>query len=85
MLVGAGLVGVTVKTLELTHRVAGTEELLRGLLGSSVRTAAQLRALGPVARRRASAALGRAVEPYRTSDGALELPVAAKLASGAKR
>ena len=85
LLEGAGLVGVAVKTLELTHRVNGTQELLRGLLGSSVRTAAQLRALGPVARRRASAALERAVEPYRTSDGALALPVAAKLASGAKR
>jgi hypothetical protein len=31
------------------------------------------------------AALERTVEPYRTSDGALELPVSAKLASGGKR
>ena len=85
LLEGAKLVGVTVKTLELTHRVAGVEELLHGLLGSTVRTATLLRGLGPVARRRTSAALERAVEPYRTSDGALELPVAAKLASGAKR
>lgn len=72
-------------TVELTHRVAGTEELLRGLLGSSARTAALLRALGAVARRRTRVALERMVAPYRTSDGALELPVAAKLASGGKR
>jgi SAM-dependent methyltransferase len=85
LLEAAGLVGVVVRTVELTHRVAGTEELLRGLLGSTVRTATLLRALGAVARRRISVALERTVEPYRTSDGALELPVAAKLASGGKR
>ena len=53
------------------------------------RTAAEgvpvLRAQGAVARRRTMAALERAVEPYRGSGGGLELPVAAKLASGAKR
>ena len=81
----AGLVGVAVRAVELTHRVAGPEELLRGLLGSSVRTAELLRAQSAVARRRTMAALERTVEPYRTSDGALELPVAAKLASGRKR
>jgi hypothetical protein len=85
LLEGAGLVGVTVRTVELTHRIAGTEELVRGLLGSSVRTAALLRAQSAVARRRTLAALERTVEPYCTSDGALELPVAAKLASGGKR
>lgn len=81
----ADLVGVAVRTVELTHRVAGTEELLDGLLGSSVRTATLLRALGDVAWRRTRVALERTVEPYGTSDGALELPVAAKLASGSKR
>jgi SAM-dependent methyltransferase len=84
LLEGADFVGVAVETVELTHRVAGTEELLCGLLGSSVRTAARLRAQGAAARRRTRAALERTVEPYRTSDGALELPVAAKLASGGK-
>jgi SAM-dependent methyltransferase len=82
LLEGVGLVGVAVETVELTHSVAGTEELLRGLLGSSVRTAALLRAQGAVARRRTMAALERTVEPYRGSGGVLELPVAAKLASG---
>jgi SAM-dependent methyltransferase len=85
LLEAADLVGVAVRTVELTHRVAGPEELLRGLLGSSVRTAAVLRTLGAVARRRTRVALERMVEPYRTSDGALELPVAAKLAYGGKR
>ena len=85
LLEGADFVGVAVEAVELTHRVAGTKELLWGILGSSVRTAARLRAQDAVARRRTSAALECTVEPYRTSDGALELPVAAKLASGAKR
>jgi SAM-dependent methyltransferase len=85
LLEGADLVGVAVTTQELTHRVAGAEELLDGVLGSTVRTATLLRALGDVARRRTRVALERRVEPYRTSDGALELPVAAKLASGWKR
>jgi SAM-dependent methyltransferase len=85
LLEATDLLGVTVTTVELTHRVAGTEELLAGLLGSSVRTATLIRALGAVARRRTTVALERIVEPYRTSDGALELPVAAKLASGGKR
>lgn len=85
LLEAVDLVGVAVRTVKLTHRVAGTEELLAGLLGSSVRTATLLRALDAVARRRTRVALERMVEPYRTSDGALELPVAAKLASGGKR
>jgi len=85
LLEAADLVGVTVRTVELTHRVAGPDELLRGLLGSSVRTATVLRTLGAAARRRTRVALERMVEPYRTSDGALELPVAARLASGGKR
>ena len=41
--------------------------------------------LGAAARGRTRVALERMVEPYRTSDGGLELPVAAKLASGGKR
>jgi len=81
----AGLVGVVVRTVELTHLVAGAEELLRGLLGSSVRTATMLRALDEAAWHRTRAALERKVEPYRVSDGALELPVAAIVASGGKR
>jgi SAM-dependent methyltransferase len=85
LLESVGLVGVAVKTMELTYRVAGTEDLLQGLLGSSVRTAAVLRAQDAVARCRTMAALERTVQPYRGSGGALELPVAAKLACGAKR
>jgi SAM-dependent methyltransferase len=85
LLDGAGLVGVAVETIQLTHFVAGPEELLRGLLGSSVRTAAVLRAQDVLARRRILAALERTVEPYRESGGGLELPVAAKLGSGRKQ
>ena len=67
------------------RRVAGTQEFWRGILGSSVRTAALLRAQSALARRRIRAALERMVAPYRGSDGAFELAVAAKLASGRKR
>jgi SAM-dependent methyltransferase len=81
----AGLDAVAVATVEFTHRVAGTEALWRGILGSSVRTAAVLRAQGAVARRRIRGQLEHAVQPYRRGDGALDLPVAAKLGSGRKR
>jgi SAM-dependent methyltransferase len=84
LLEGVGLAGVAVETVELTHRAAGAEELLRGILGSSVRTAALLRAQSAAARRAVMAALERTVEPHRGSGGALELPVVAKLASGVK-
>jgi SAM-dependent methyltransferase len=85
LLEGAGLVAVAVATVELSHPVAGTDELVRGLLGSTVRTAALLRAQDSVTMRRILAALERTVEPYRRPDGALELPVAVKLAVGRKR
>jgi SAM-dependent methyltransferase len=85
LLEGAGLVAVAVSTVELSHSVAGADELLRGLLGSSVRTAALLRAQDAMTKSRVIAALERTVEPYRRGDGALELPVAAKLAAGRKR
>lgn len=84
LLEGAGLVAVVVSTVERSHSVAGTDELLRGFLGSSVRTAALIRAQDAATRRRIIAALERTVEPYRRADGALELPVAAKLAAGRK-
>jgi ubiquinone/menaquinone biosynthesis C-methylase UbiE len=80
-----GLGEVSVATVELTHRVAGTEELWRGFLGSSVRTAALIGAQSARTRRRIRGALDEAVRVYRGSDGALELPVAAKLGSGRKR
>jgi SAM-dependent methyltransferase len=80
-----GLSEVVIQPVELTHRVSGAEELLRGMLGSSVRTAAVLRAQDAETRRRTMAALERAVEPYRKGNRILELPVAAKLASGTKR
>jgi SAM-dependent methyltransferase len=80
-----GLGGVAVATVELTHRVGGTEELWRGFLGSSVRTAALIGAQSARTRRRIRGALEQGVRLYRGSDGALELPVAAKLGSGRKR
>jgi ubiquinone/menaquinone biosynthesis C-methylase UbiE len=80
-----GLHRVAVATVELTHRAAGTEELWRGFLGSSVRSAAVIGAQDAGARRRIREALDQAVRPYQGRDGELELPVAAKLGSGRKR
>jgi SAM-dependent methyltransferase len=78
----AGLSEVTVETIDLTHRVADAGELWRGLLGSSVRSAALIHAQPEEVRRRIRAELERIVEPYRQSDGELELPVAAKVCAG---
>jgi SAM-dependent methyltransferase len=85
LLEGVGLGGVSVATVELTHRVARTEELWRGFLGSSVRTAALIGAQSARTRRRIRGALEQGVRLYQGSDGALELPVAAKLGAGRKR
>ena len=78
----AGLAEVTVETIDLTHRVSDAEELWRGLLGSSVRSAALIRAQPEEVRRLIRAELEPVVESYRQADGALELPVAAKIGAG---
>lgn len=82
LLADAGLTEVSVETIDLTHRVADAEELWRGLLGSSVRSAALIHAQPEEVRRRIRTELERIVESYRQSDGALELPVAAKVGAG---
>jgi len=78
----AGLTEVSVETIDLIHRVADAEELWRGLLGSSVRSAALIRAQPEEVRRLIRAELEPVVESYRQADGALELPVAAKIGAG---
>jgi SAM-dependent methyltransferase len=82
LLHGAGLAEVTVDSVELTHRVGSDEELWRGLLGSTVRSAALIRAQPEAVRRRIHGELRRLMEPYRQPDGAFELPVAARIGSG---
>jgi SAM-dependent methyltransferase len=78
----AGLAELTVETIDLTHRVSDAEELWRGLLGSSVRSSALIRAQPEGVHRRIRAELERVVESYRQADGVLELPVAAKVGAG---
>jgi SAM-dependent methyltransferase len=82
LLVDAGLTGATVETIDFTHRVSDAGELWRGVLGSSVRSAALIRAQPEDVRRRIRAELERIVEPYRQAEGALEMPVAAKIGGG---
>jgi SAM-dependent methyltransferase len=83
LLEGAGLDEVAVEAVEVVHRVGGAEELWRGFLGGSVRGSAFLRAQSEEVRARIREALDRVVEPYLTGD-AIEVPVAANIASGRK-
>lgn len=78
----AGLAEVTVETIDLTHRVSDAVALWHGLLGSSVRSAALIRAQPEDVRRRIRSELDRIVEPCRQPDGTLELPVAVKIGAG---
>jgi hypothetical protein len=82
LLQGAGLAEVAVDRVEFTHRVGDEEELWRGLLGSTVRSAAMIRAQPEAARHRIHSELRRLLEAYRQPDGAFELPVAAWIGSG---
>jgi SAM-dependent methyltransferase len=82
LLHGAGLTEVAVDSVEFTHRVGNDEELWRGLLASTVRSAATIRAQPEAARERIHGELRRLLEPYRQPDGAFELPVAARIGSG---
>ena len=81
LLRGAALADVEVRSLSLVQRVPDADELWRGLLGGSVRTARLVLAQPPATRARVRAALGRLAEEHRV-DGGLALPVQAKLARG---
>lgn len=84
LLEDAGLVKVAVEPIELVHRIANTEELWRGFLGGSVRGSALVRAQPKDVQARIREALEAVAEPYWAGD-ALEVPVAARIASGRKR
>lgn len=81
LLSDAGLETVEVLSLSLTHSVSDADELWRGLLGGSVRTAGLVMQQPPDTRSKIRAALERLAEEYRAG-GELALPVRAKIARG---
>lgn len=81
LLDGAGLEEIEILSLFVTQRVADADELWRGLLGGSVRTAGLVTQQPPRLQRRIRAAVERLAEQHR-SDGELAIPVRAKLAYG---
>jgi SAM-dependent methyltransferase len=83
LLRNAGLDGVEVRSVSLTHRVLDGEELWEGLLGGSVRGAGLIMAQPPPTQARIRAEVERLAEQYR-ADGGLDIPADAKIASGRK-
>lgn len=75
-----------VKTSEIaqTWRFASASAWIEGVTRSTVRTAALLRAQSGEAMARIRAALPEAAGPYRTKDGAIELPMPAVLTCARK-
>jgi SAM-dependent methyltransferase len=80
---GAGFADVTISTVEVTHRVAGIDELWEGVMGGTVRLGLVIQALDGDERNRLKAAVARHAEPYADETG-LEMPVSVKIASGRK-
>jgi SAM-dependent methyltransferase len=78
-----GLEQRTVTTIGLTHEVASVDELWDGFLAGSLRVAALVTGQPDETRQRIRRAFDGLVAKYRRGDG-LEVPVAAKLASGRK-
>ena len=79
----AGCEDVEIRCVSLTHRVGDVDELWRGLLGGSVRTAALMMRHAPGTRRRIRAAVERLAQEFRM-DGGLVVPACAKIAVGRK-
>ncbi len=83
LLHSAGLEEVKVRCITFTHRVAGPEELWRGMMEGGVRTPAMILRQSADTQRRIRSVFERLVEQYAAKDG-LEVPVSVKLASGRK-
>lgn len=71
---------IKVSSISFTHPVASPDELWRGLLAGTVRTAAVVRGQPDDVQQRIRAALDRLLHAYRV-DAGFELPVSVKLAS----
>ncbi len=83
LLRGADLEEVEVRKVSLVHRVVDADELWRGLLGGSVRTAGLVMRQPPHIRNRIRGTVERLAEEYRVDHG-LAIPAAAKIARARK-
>jgi SAM-dependent methyltransferase len=83
LLHGAGLERVRVDTIDFVQRVQDVEELWSGVLAASVNMAATVDAQDETVRRRIRARVGELAAAYER-DGALEIPVSVKIASGSR-
>lgn len=80
----AGLEDVRVETLAFTHRIEDADAVWNGVLAGSVNTAATINAQDEPVRRQIRERFDQLVAEYER-DGAIELPVSVKIASGARR
>jgi SAM-dependent methyltransferase len=80
-----GFSAVSVRSLRFSHRAGSADELWTGLLGGTVRTTAQVNEQPAEVRERIRTAFAELAEAHRTTDGALEVPVAAVLADAILR
>ena len=78
----AGLSDVAVNTVQFVQRFAGAGELWDGLLGGTVRTRDLILRQPAEVQQSIRAAYDDLVAAYVTADGAVELPVSVRLASG---
>ena len=79
---GAGFADVAVRTLTFVQRVASPDAFWDGLLAGTVRTGPSILGQPDDVRARVRAAFDRLVAGYGTGDGALDVPVSVKLATG---
>ncbi|MEV8517192.1 methyltransferase domain-containing protein [Dactylosporangium sp. NPDC051484] len=79
----AGLVDVTVKTLDLSHDLPSAQDLFDSFAESTVRAGTILSAQSTATRQRLVTALAAALEPYRSGDH-YEVPVSFLVASGTR-
>lgn len=79
-----GVDRVEVGTIAFTHPVPSPDALWEAMLAATVRTSALIESQAQDVQRRIRAAFDLLVEPHRSGDGSLELPVSVKLAAGVK-
>jgi SAM-dependent methyltransferase len=85
LLLGAGLSGVSVRTVAFTHHVASADELWNGMLSGTVRTSALFLHQPEPTRSAIRAAFDRQLLAYQGDGDGFALPVSAKLAVGRLR
>jgi ubiquinone/menaquinone biosynthesis C-methylase UbiE len=83
LLLGGGLHGVSVETIELAHEAQDAEELWNGLLGGSARGSALVEGQDAATRRRIRAEFERLVDQLRRG-AVYRIPADVELASGSK-